>query len=79
MAVTSSDFFRPTYILGARSSSALADFLTFYFKLIFDNVCQVQASLASDMFEQLLRVPTVDSLIRTVWPSFAAVIKAALS
>ena len=47
---------RRIYILGARSSSALADFLTFYFKLIFDNVCQVQASLASDMFEQLLRV-----------------------
>ena len=41
---------RRIYILGVRSSAALSDFLTFYFKLIFDNVCQVQTSLASEMF-----------------------------
>ena len=62
---------RRIYILGARSSSALADFLTFYFKLIFDNVCQVQASLASDMFEQLLRVGEGDVVIGISFPRYS--------
>ena len=62
---------RRVYILGARSSSALADFLTFYFKLIFDNVCQVQASLASDMFEQMLRVGESDVVIGISFPRYS--------
>ena len=62
---------RRVYILGARSSSALADFLTFYFKLIFDNVCQVQASLASDMFEQMLRVGEGDVVIGISFPRYS--------
>ncbi len=62
---------RRIYILGARSSAALADFLTFYFKLIFDNVCQVQASLASDMFEQLLRVGEGDVVIGISFPRYS--------
>ena len=62
---------RRIYILGARSSSALADFLTYYFKLIFDNVCQVQASLASDMFEQLLRVGEGDIVIGICFPRYS--------
>ena len=62
---------RRIYILGARSSTALADFLTFYFKLIFDNVCQVQASLASDMFEQLLRVGEGDVVIGISFPRYS--------
>lgn len=63
---------RRVYILGARSSSALADFLTFYFKLIFDNVCQVQASLASDMFEQMLRVGEGDVVIGISFPRYSS-------
>ena len=62
---------RRVYILGARSSSAQADFLTFYFKLIFDNVCQVQASLASDMFEQMLRVGEGDVVIGISFPRYS--------
>ena len=38
---------RRIYILGVRSSAALSDFLTFYFKLIFDKVTQVQTSPVS--------------------------------
>lgn len=44
------------YILGVRSAAGLSDFLTFYFKLILNDVCQVQTTLASEMFEQILRV-----------------------
>lgn len=59
------------YILGVRSSAALSDFLTFYFKLIFDNVCQVQTSLASEMFEQMLRVGEEDIVIGISFPRYS--------
>ena len=44
------------YIIGVRSSAAIASFLGFYFNLIFDNVVNVTAGTASEMFEHLLRV-----------------------
>ena len=62
---------RRIYILGVRSSAALSDFLTFYFKLIFDNVCQVQTSLASEMFEQMLRVGKEDVVIGISFPRYS--------
>ena len=46
---------RHIYILGVRSAAALASFLGFYFNLIFDNVVNVTAGTASEMFEHLLR------------------------
>ena len=62
---------RRIYILGVRSSAALSDFLAFYFKLIFDNVCQVQTSLASEMFEQMLRVGEGDVVIGISFPRYS--------
>ena len=62
---------RRIYILGVRSSAALSDFLTFYFKLIFDNVSQVQTSLASEMFEQMLRVGEEDIVIGISFPRYS--------
>ena len=62
---------RRIYILGVRSSAALSDFLTFYFKLIFDNVWQVQTSLASEMFEQMLRVGKDDVVIGISFPRYS--------
>ena len=59
------------YILGVRSSAALSDFLTFYFKLIFNDVCQVQTSLASEMFEQMLRVGEGDVVIGISFPRYS--------
>ena len=44
------------YILGVRSSSALANFLGFYFNLLFDNVTLVHTNSVSEIFEQVLRV-----------------------
>ena len=43
------------YIIGLRSSSALAEFLGFYLNLILDNV-KVVAYGVSDIFEQMLNV-----------------------
>lgn len=62
---------RRIYILGVRSSAALSDFLSFYFKLIFDNVWQVRTSLASEMFEQMLRVGPEDVLIGISFPRYS--------
>ena len=62
---------RRIYVLGVRSSAALSDFLTFYFKLIFDDVRQVQTSLASEMFEQMLRVGKDDVVIGISFPRYS--------
>ncbi len=62
---------RHIYILGVRSSAALSDFLTFYFNLIFDNIRQVQTTLASEMFEQMLRVGKEDVVIGISFPRYS--------
>lgn len=59
------------YILGVRSAAALSDFLTFYFNLIFSNVRQVKTTLASEMFEQLLRVGHGDVVIGISFPRYS--------
>ena len=62
---------RRIYILGVRSSAALSDFIAFYFNLIFDNVSQVQTTLASEMFEQMLRVGEGDLVIGISFPRYS--------
>ena len=47
---------RCIYIVGVRSSAALANYLNFYFRNIFENVRLVSSTATSEMFEQLLRV-----------------------
>lgn len=59
------------YLLGVRSATALSDFLAFYFNLIFDNVHHVQTSLASEMFEQMLRVGPDDVVIGISFPRYS--------
>lgn len=62
---------RRIYILGVRSSTTLSDFLAFYFNLIFDNVRHVQTTLASEMFEQMLRVGAGDVVIGISFPRYS--------
>ena len=62
---------RNIYIIGVRSAAALSDFLTFYFNLIFDNVRQVKTTLASEMFEQLLRVGEGDVVLGISFPRYS--------
>lgn len=59
------------YILGVRSAAALSDFLTFYFNMMFSNVRQVKTTLASEMFEQLLRVGPGDVVIGISFPRYS--------
>ena len=62
---------RRVYILGVRSSNALSTFLAFYFNLILEDVRHVQTSLASEMFEQLLRVGPEDVVIGISFPRYS--------
>ena len=63
---------RRIYILGLRSSAALADFLGFYFQMIFDNVQVVHTSSSGEIFEQLLRVGPEDVVIGLSFPRYSS-------
>ena len=59
------------YILGVRSSSALASFLGFYFNLLFENVTLVHTNSVSEIFEQVLRVGPGDVLFGISVPRYS--------
>ena len=63
---------RKIYIIGVRSSAAIATFLAFYFNLIFDNVVKVSANTASEVFENLLRVGEGDVVIGVSFPRYSS-------
>lgn len=60
------------YIMGVRSSAAIATFMSFNFNLIFDNVIQVSANTASEVFESLLRVGEGDVVIGISFPRYSS-------
>lgn len=62
---------RNIYIVGVRSAAALAEFLSFYFKLILNNVQHVQTSTASELFEQIFRIDEQDVLIGISFPRYS--------
>lgn len=59
------------YIVGFRSSQALANFLAFYLNLILDNVRLVSTEV-SDVFEQLLRIGEGDIVIGIGFPRYSS-------
>ncbi len=63
---------RKIYIIGVRSSAAIAAFLHFYCNLIFDNVVLVSANTASEIFESLLRVGGGDVVIGVSFPRYSS-------
>lgn len=60
------------YIVGIRSSAALASYLNFYFRNFFDNVCLVSPAATSELFEQLRRVGKEDVLIGISLPRYSS-------
>lgn len=59
------------YIVGVRSSAALASYLNFYFRNLFDNVRLVTSTATSEMFEQMLRVSENDVVIGISLPRYS--------
>ncbi len=62
---------RRIYILGLRSSAALATFLSYYFNFIFDDVRLVSCASDSQMFEQLVRISPQDALVGISFPRYS--------
>lgn len=60
------------YILGLRSSTALASFLGFYLNLLFENVILVHTTAVSEMFEQALRIGPGDLMIGISFPRYSS-------
>ncbi|NEZ46197.1 MurR/RpiR family transcriptional regulator [Clostridium niameyense] len=59
------------YIIGLRSSTALAEFLGFYLNLILDNVKVITYGI-SDIFEQIINITDEDLVIGIGFPRYAA-------
>ena len=59
------------YLLGVRSSSFLAGYLNFYFRLIFKNVTLVQTAAAGEIFDQMLRIGPGDVLVGICFPRYS--------
>jgi len=63
---------RRAYIIGARSSAALASFFNFNLSLISDHVKLVQPTSTSEVFEQMLDIGSEDVLFCITFPRYSA-------
>ena len=59
------------YILGVRSSSYLAGFLSYNLNMIFDNVRLVQTTSGNEMFEQIMNIGGDDVMIGISFPRYS--------
>lgn len=59
------------YIMGMRSSASLAQFMNFYFSMIFDDVRLVNSTSRSEIFEQLFRIGPDDIIIGISFPRYS--------
>lgn len=59
------------YILGFRSSAALASFMGFYLNLLFPNVKVVNENSTGEVFEQILRIREGDLLVAISFPRYS--------
>ena len=58
------------YILGMRSSAALAEFMNYYFGLLFDNVRLIRPAGGSEIFEYLMKVHEEDVFLAISFPRY---------
>ena len=63
---------RKVYVIGVRSAAAIATFLSFYLKLILNNVTLVSANTASEVFESLFWVGEGDVVIGASFPRYSS-------
>ena len=59
------------YIIGIRSCAPLANFLSFYLNLIFDDVRLIQTNSASEIFEQMIRINDKDVVVGISFPRYS--------
>lgn len=59
------------YITGARSASAVARFLAYYFNLMFENTKYINTASTSEMFEQIMRINEDDVMLGISFPRYS--------
>ena len=59
------------YIIGVRSSAALAGFLSYNLRMIFDNVKFVDTTSGSEMFEEIMGIGAEDVMIAISFPRYS--------
>lgn len=62
---------RCIYIIGARSSAILAEFLNHYLSLVLPNIRLVRTTSESDIFEQLMHITSEDVLFAISFPRYS--------
>lgn len=62
---------RRIYIVGVRSSAALANFMHFYFKMIYDDVRLISSNSSSEMFEDIYGIGAEDVCIAISFPRYS--------
>ena len=60
------------YIFGVRSTAAIANFLAYYFELIFDNVRVINTTSSTSAYEQIFRISKKDAIIGISFPRYSA-------
>lgn len=70
---------RRVYIMGARSSLALATFISYYLKLLLENVILVQSTSEAEIFEQMIRIDERDVVIGISFPRYSKKVVKAMS
>jgi DNA-binding MurR/RpiR family transcriptional regulator len=63
---------RKIYIIGLRSSFALAEFLDYYLSLVFPNVHLVRNAGGGEIFEQLMKAGEGDVVVAISFPRYSA-------
>lgn len=61
---------RNIYILGMRSSAVLAEFMNYYFGLLFENVRLIRPAGGSEIFEHLMKVHEDDVFVAISFPRY---------
>ncbi len=59
------------FIMGVRSSASLAQFMNYYFKMMFEDVKLVNTTSRSEIFEQLFRIGPDDVMIGITFPRYS--------
>lgn len=62
---------KKVYIIGARSSQALASFLSYYLNFIVENTVLVNVTSAEEIFEQMIRINEDDTVIGISFPRYS--------
>lgn len=60
------------YIFGVRSTAAIANFLAYYFELIFDNVRVINTTSATTTYESIFRITENDVMIGISFPRYSS-------